>query len=76
MQKTAGTWKIHKDLQRALQKYEYTAPLKAPATSHKYTKTAILLAAHKKQQLLQLQMWKKDIFCNIVSDWYKELKVK
>ena len=31
---------------------KYAIPLKAPETSYKYTKTTILLAAHKKQQLL------------------------
>ena len=44
---------------------------------YKYTKTFILLTAHKKQQLLRLQIWKKNnIFCSTVGGWYKELKVK
>ena len=43
---------------------------------YKYTKTTTLLAARKKQQLLQLQIWKKTYFWSIEVGWYKELEVK
>ena len=44
---------------------------------YKYTKKIILLAAHIKQQLLLLQIWKNIyIFYSIVGGWYQETNVK
>ena len=43
-----------------------------------YTKTTILLAAHKKPAIAVATNMKKkkNIFCRIVGGWYKELKVR
>ena len=44
---------------------------------YKYTKTFILLTAHKKTAIaMATNMKKKNIFCSTVGGWYKELKVK
>ena len=44
---------------------------------YKYTKTTILLAAHKETAIaIATNMKKNNIFFSIVGGWYKELKVK
>ena len=43
---------------------------------YKYTRTIILLAAHKETAIAIATIMEKKIFCSIVGGWYEELKVK